>query len=870
MSCWPLWKTRATAYLFTAGAFLLAGVASAQQYSITNWGHKDGLLSTTVYTVTQADDGFLWLTTGDGLIRFDGFQFYSPPRSSPGPQARGRDKPPGSSQPERSGGNPEKRQQRDAGQADPAIAAEEGPDRQALRALSRQYTIRKTLRDHTGAWWIATENDGLFTIARDGAKQHFARATGLPSDHIWDILEDREGDIWAGTQNGLARLRQDKLITYTVRNGLRSDIATALAPAADNGVWVGSGSGLQHFTSPETPGNTLLEGVAIRSLLMRADGTVLAATDSGIQEVSGTQARVPPAASALGDVEQMTQSRNGDLWLYSRRGGLWYWAHGAEPQLINEPALATRVVLSMCGASRDQVWLGLDDGSVILRPPAGSHVFTSADGLTGGAVRFLSPGAGSTLWVASDQGLAYFDGQHFRHWNRGSGLPVERLLWVMPDERGDLWLGSSTGVGRLRIGSLLHPASRSAQLQYDFYDDGDGLKSNPETYGSRPVALTSDGRLWVTMSEGISMIDPAQPARDRLPPPVHILGLNADGHDLAPSGSLQIAPNTRTVQIAYTGISLTEPRKVRFRYRLEGFDRDWQDAGARRHAVYTNLRPGRYTFRVLATSGDGAWNEAGDTLTFKLLPAFYQTSWFLALCALAALTLSLLAYRLRMRLVARELHARYEERIAERTRLAQDLHDSLVQEILGVNLQLEIAEQATAAGSQAEGPLRRALELSRTALAHGRSTLEILRRRPFARLDIENTLRDSVQSMTGSREVVQFDSSGVERLVRADVGEDVVQIMREGLRNAIRHAGPKGVSVCWEYGTADLVFVVRDRGPGIAEELLQAGKPGHFGIRGMHERAARIGAALTVSTSPGAGTEWTLRVAASVAYGAEP
>jgi signal transduction histidine kinase/ligand-binding sensor domain-containing protein len=903
------------AWLFTAGSLLLAGGASAHQFSITNWGHKDGLSSTTVYAVTQTGDGFLWLATGDGLIRFDGFQFTSLEPPVVGPQSRGRItalSPTGAAGLLIGTANGVLLR-RDASAsasveldsaiehirvlADHAIDVdtqhkvfliantnlaiistadrpEDGSgapdisrdaDHQVLQAFSREHTIRNTLRDNTGAWWIATENQGLFRIARDGETQQFTRAMGLPSDHIWDIFQDREGNIWAGTQNGLARLRQDKFITYTVRNGLQSDIATALAPAADNGIWLGSRSGLQHFTVPGNANETLLQGVAVADLLALESGTLLAATSAGIREVSQQEIQVTRAFSGFQNIELAAQSQSGDLWFYARHE-LWYCARGAQPQLINEPALATHVVLSMRGGPRDEVWLGLNDGTVILRPPAGSHVFTSADGLTGAAIRFLSPAADGRLWVATDKGLAYFDGVRFRHWDRSSGLPVDRLLWVVPDEHGSLWLGSNTGVVRLRVSALLHPASRSAQLQYDFYDDGDGLKSNPESYGSRPVALTSDGRLWVSMSEGISMIDPTQPARDSSPPPVHILGFYADGHDLGPSNGLRIPANTRTLQITYTGISLTEPRKVRFRYRLDGFDRGWQDVGRSRQAVYTNLPPGHYVFQVLAASGGETWNDAGDAVTFELLPAFYQTLWFVALCGLVVLTLCVLVYRLRIRLAARELSARYEERIAERTRLAQDLHDSLVQEILGISLQLEIAEEVTPPGSRAREPLGRALDLSRTALANGRSALHVLRRRPFRRIDIENTLSDTAQSMTGSAEVVQFDSSGTERLIRAAAAEELVQIVREALRNAIRHAGQKKVSVCSDYGDQHLAFVVRDSGPGISDDFLHNGKPGHFGIRGMRERATHIGASLTVNTSPGAGTEWTLRVPGAVAY----
>jgi Two component regulator propeller len=399
MSCRPSSKTLGMAWLCAAGSFLLAGVASAHQFSITSWGHKDGLSSTTVYAVTQAGDGFLWLATGDGLIRFDGFQFTSLESPAIGPQSRGRItalSPTGAAglligtangvlirrdasasasvvldSPiehirARADHTVDVETQHKVfriantnlaiistadrpqdGSGAPDISGD--ADHEVLQAFAREHTIRNTLRDNAGGWWIATENQGLFRIARDGETQQFTRATGLPSDHIWDIFQDREGNIWAGTQNGLARLRQDTFITYTVRNGLQSDIATALAPAADNGIWLGSRSGLQHFTAPGNADERLLQGVPVADLLALGSGTLLAVTSAGIREVSQQEIQVPRAISELHDIEQAAQSQSGDLWFYARRE-LWHCARGAQPQLINEPALATS---STSAASRD-------------------------------------------------------------------------------------------------------------------------------------------------------------------------------------------------------------------------------------------------------------------------------------------------------------------------------------------------------------------------------------------------------------------------------------------------------------------------------------------------------------------------------------
>ncbi|AXC10179.1 two-component system sensor kinase [Acidisarcina polymorpha] len=912
-----------------AGLFLMTGPISAQQFSVTNWGHKDGLPSTTVYGITQTSDGFLWIGTGDGLIRFDGFQFVRSELPGVGIGSLGqvtavkstksndvlvvgtatgqlvswswslkvstmlgspvehieelsdhtlqietRNKIVRLKEKDLSTISSSPRNEFFMDAADrPAVGEgrteERSPTRRALLVISKQKPlVRRLLRDANGATWIATENTGLFRIAPSGEVQHYTHSTGLPSDHIWDIFEDREGNIWAGTQNGLSRLRQDKFITYTLRDGLLSDIASSLTPARDDGVWVGSRSGLEHFAGTAVPHNVLLKGTPITSLLPIKDDTLLIATQTGIQKLSRGNIGRLEAFQSTPHIEQMAESETGDLWLYGQQAGLWHSKVNSSPERINEPSLAGQTITSLRGAQRDQVWLGLENGDVILRPPAGSHIFTSANGLTGGAIRFLSPQPDGTLWVASDNGLAYFDGEHFRHWDHESGLPRNRLIWTLPDQRGNLWLGYSTGIARLSVNDLLHTSPETRHLQYDFYDDGDGLKSNPEAYGGEPVALSPDGRLWVSMSEGIGMIDLARMRRNSVVPPVHILGLSADGRSLAPANGLKIPPHTRNLEISYTGISLSEPRKVRFRYRLEGFESGWQDVGIRRNAFYTNLRPGHYRFQVLAANNDGIWNETGDSISFELLPAFYETHGFLALCVLLISSLAFLLYRLRVRSAARELQSRFEERMSERTRIAQDLHDNLVQEMMGISLQLEIADEVTSPGSTAKGPLRRALDLSRTALANGRSALHVLRQRPFSSADIESTLRDTVQSM-GSQEAIQILSSGKERPIQPVPGEEMVHIVREALRNAIWHAGQNNVVVNSEYGDHYHQFTVHDNGPGISESILQGGTPGHFGIPGMRERAARIGASLTVSSSASTGTQWTLRVPAQVAYESE-
>jgi signal transduction histidine kinase/ligand-binding sensor domain-containing protein len=927
MSRLSAWKVADVARICTAGLCLMATAAFSQQFSITNWGHKDGLPSTTVYAITQTADGFLWIGTGDGLIRFDGFQFVPTELRGLGnlslgqvtalaPISRGSlaigtsngllirwdgnlaiskelNSPVESIQEIDKQSllvQTRSKMSRFAEEGLTVISSSDSKDaetlatgnfpgakgqrverqslaRGMLRGIPVESNIRKTIQDASGATWIGTENQGLYRVVpegTDGSAQHFTQSTGLPSNHIWDIFEDREGNIWAGTQNGLARLRQDKFITYTQRDGLLSDIVTALAPAAGGGIWIGSQSGLERFTGSGDKPQILLRGTAVTSLLPLIDGTVLISTRSGTQKLIQHETSLTAAGAEIEHVEQMAQSRNGDLWAFGEGTGLWYLRNGSKPERVNEPALAGQFVSSMHGGENDQVWLGLMSGDVIKRPPAGSHIYTAADGVSGGAIRFLSPQPDGTLWAASDRGLLYFDGERFRSWDRSSGLPGDRLIWALPDKHGNVWLGYSTGVARFNIDELLHPSTRGQR--YDFYDDGDGLKSNPEAYGTSPVALTADGRLWISMSEGIGAIDPAHIHRNTFIPPVHVLELIADGRSISPTSGVKLPAHTGNLQISYTGISLTEPRKVHFRYRLVGFEPRWQDAGTRRSAFYTNLRPGHYRFQVLAANNDGIWNEAGDSFAFEILPAFYQTTWFLVIASLATLSLAFMTYQLRVRLAAKKLQRLYEERMAERTRIAQDLHDNLVQEMMGISLQLEIADEVTTSESIAKGPIRRALDLSRTSLANGRNALHVLRQRPFSRADIESTLKDTVQSAAGSDGKMQFAASGIERLIQPISGEEMLQIVREALRNAIQHAGQTEVAVRMEYGAKFLSIAVSDHGQGISEDVLQGGRPGHFGIQGMRERAEQMGSSLIARSAPSAGTEWTLIVPAKIAY----
>jgi signal transduction histidine kinase len=299
---------------------------------------------------------------------------------------------------------------------------------------------------------------------------------------------------------------------------------------------------------------------------------------------------------------------------------------------------------------------------------------------------------------------------------------------------------------------------------------------------------------------------------------------------------------------------------------MVGFDSQWSQASTRRFATYTNLPPGDYRFEVMAANEDGIWNEIPGGIAFRLAPAVYQTRWFQALCVLALVLAGVLVFQLRVRAAADRLRLRFEERLGERARVAQDLHDNLLQEVMGISLQLEIADELTPPGAVGKPTLKRALQLSHSALTHGRGALTTLRATAFTQQDILQALTLAAAAFPEARRsAVQYSTYGEELPIRAGIGEEIVQIGREALRNALQHTQGT-VRVGIHYASNRFCLVVDDEGEGIRPTIMESGVPGHFGLKGMRERAARIASMLTIESSVRGGAHVQLSVPASMAY----
>jgi ligand-binding sensor domain-containing protein/signal transduction histidine kinase len=737
--------------------------------------------------------------------------------------------------------------------------------------------IQTVLRDSNGITWIGTLGQGIVRLqpGSDGGSkiEKYSQLDGLSAARVWSFLEDREHNIWVGTQNGLNRFRDEKIATLTQREGLASDDVSALAAGSDGSIWASTSTGLNRIDGEHR--ELYLKGYSVMGLSKDRENNLWAGTNRGVVRMeNGKWSSLPvPIDTQLRNVTALTADHEKGMWLFDARKGLHHWVDGGITDFSNEPLLKGKSILTANADNNGKVWFGLNGGGVVVFDGNRFRLYSETDGLAGGSVNAVHMGDNSTVWIGTGRGLSRFDGQQFVTWNISNGLPGERVLWVLSDKEGHIWLGYSTGVMCVSVSELERAQKdQSHRMAYNFLDDGDGLKGNPDQGWQSTAVRAGDGKLWFRTSEGVAIIDPQELTRNLVIPPVYVERMLADGAavDGAQTVRLQpvpLQPLTRDIEIDYTAISLAEPRKVRFRYKLEGFDSDWQDAGTRRQAFYTNLRPHVYRFRVLACNNDGVWNESGANLNFDLLPAFYQTQWFGLLSVLVLIIFLFGAYRLRVWQVTTQLKERFEERLKERTRIAQDLHDSLIQDVMGISLQIEVTDELLPAGFPAKEPLTRALVLCKSALDAGRRALNDLRTTALNSADIVKSFSQLANELTkdaGTK--IDVIVEGRERPLNALAGNDMLQIGRQTIANALQHADATRIHVLLTYGEQDLRLRVQDNGHGMDEEDLKHGRPGHYGIAGMHERAARLGASFSMQSRIGEGTEINLCVPASVLY----
>jgi signal transduction histidine kinase len=493
-----------------------------------------------------------------------------------------------------------------------------------------------------------------------------------------------------------------------------------------------------------------------------------------------------------------------------------------------------------------------------------TEIFTFGDH-TNSRVEALFAAPDGSILGATESGVVAWKNGRQQILSARNGLPCDEVNALNSDDQGDLWLYAACGLIEIKKDEVQRWwREPEANLSTRVFDALDGVQAGLSHFSGSSRAL--DGRLWFANNSVAQVIDPAHIPVNAVPPKVHINGVVADRKSYPAENALRLPALTRDLEIDYTAPSFAEPRKVLFRYMLEGHDANWQEAGTRRQAFYNDLRPGHYRFRVTACNEDGAWNDAGAAVEFTIAPAWFQTYWFFAVCAIIAFLIVWVLYRLRVRQVAHAISVRFDERLAERTRIAREFHDTLLQTIQGSKLVADSALKQSAGPTPMRGAMEQLSSWLGRATEEGRTALNSLRTSTTEKNDLAATFERAIEECRIQTTMeASFSVAGEVNEMHPIVRDEVYRIGYEAIRNACVHSQATQLQVELTYGD-DLILAVRDNGVGIDSSVASQGKEGHFGLQGMRERARRIIAKLIIETSEETGTEIKLVVPGNIIY----
>lgn len=751
----------------------------------------------------------------------------------------------------------------------------------------REVNANKLLRDRDGGLWIGTHKRGLIHIHHDRTDV-FTKADGLSGNIIAGLFEDREGTIWVSTNGGLDRFRELPATTISATQGLPSDDAVSLLTSTDGSIWIGSHEGLARWKNGQITifrkANGLPDDV-VQSMFQDDRGRVWVFTGHGLAYFKrGRFLAVRGVPSE--EVYSITGDKAGNLWLSGNRG----LSHMRNGRLVDhfqwsalERRQPARVLLS--DPKLGGVWLSsaFDDRVMYFK---GGHVrasYTAGDGSVEDHVPGLRLDGDGAVWAATTKsGLSRSKDGHTAMLTVRNGLPCDTIHWSMEDNDGALWLYSACGLVRItktELGAWVADSRRKVETTVWGADDGVLLRSASPARYNPPVAKSSDGKLWFIAGDGVQVVDPNHLAVNKIVPPVHIERILADGKLVwqnlprGPVSNVHLPARTRDLQITYTALSLAAPEKVQFKYKLQGQDPDWKLAVNDRKAEYTNLARGTYRFRVIASNNSGIWNDQGDTLEFAVDPAYYQRNWFRAMCVGVFLLLLWTVYELRVRQLTWRFNLALDARVAERTRIGRELHDTLLQSFQGVLLKFQsvfklLPEQPI----EARNRLERALDRATQAITEARDAVQGLRSSALQTNALAESIAGFGEELTRDETdvnsaVIQVEAEGARRNLHPMVRDEVYRIACEALRNAVRHAHARCIAVEIQYDESHFRLRVRDDGSGMTQEILEKQPPkGHFGLHGMRERAEGIGGQIDFWSKLDFGTVIDLVIPANVAY----
>lgn len=670
--------------------------------------------------------------------------------------------------------------------------------------------VKAIFEDHEGSLWVGTAGGGLNRLT-DRKFTSLSVPEGLSHFFVHSVLEDDSGALWVGTGEGLDRLVGGAVTHFGETDGLRSLIILGLWEDREGAIWVGTALGASRFRDGRF--EPYPSPRVVFALYQDTDGTMWAGSVSGLYRQEGDRFVKPDWAAGYGLTSSIAGDRDGNLWFGVFRSGLVKYDHGTATLFSTEDGLADNGVLGIYVDERDVVWFATHGG-----------------------------------------GLHRLEDGRFTVFDADAGLPCQNLYWVLEDDLGSLWVSCGDGVfsvPRKQLDEVAAGARRGVDAV--LYGTGDGMRNSECNGGQQPAGWKgADGTLWFPTGDGLVSIDPANIHRNEVPPPVVVERVLVDDVEYADTAPRTFPPGRGRLQFDYTGLSLLAPERVRFRFRLEGFEEDWVDAGSRRTAFYTNIPPGSYTFRVLAANNDGVWNETGASFPFRLRPHYYQTAWFYALVALA---LGLAGYAVHRYRLARVLEL---ERV--RTRIATDLHDDIGASLSQIAILTEVLDRRLIDPDPAvREPLSRIGASSREMVDSMSDIVWAVNPKRDRLRNVVQRMRRFASDALSSRDIeLAFEAPDAESELRlgADMRREVYLVFKESLNNAVRHSGCRRVAIELRRGPGSLHLTVRDDGTGFDPD---AEFDGH-GLQSIRRRARELGGDLQIESAPGRGTVVRLHV----------
>jgi len=675
-------------------------------------------------------------------------------------------------------------------------------------------------QDREGNLWVGILEGGLNRL-KEGRFSVYTKKEGLPDDIVRPVFQDSRGAIWIGTPSGLSQWREGKLITYTKKDGLLDDNVVALQEDDAGNVWIGTSAGLARLSNGKFSSYTTRDGLSdntVLSICNSRDHGLWVGTASGLSQIKDGKINTFTTRDGLSNdsIWALFEDSDGTLFIGTDGGGLNRYQDGRFTALTTKDGLANDIVLSIHGE-------------------AGSR------------------GETSSLWIGTSGGLSRLKDGTLSSYKTKDGLFDDVVFQILEDDSGNLWMSSNKGIFRVSKQELEEfAAGKTSTINSISYGTADGMKSRECNGGFQPAGWrTQDGKLWFPTIKGVAIVDPRNIKLNQLPPPTVIESVLIDHKPIDLIQNVRLESGKSKFEFHFTGLSFVAPEKILFKYKLEGFDKDWNEGGNQREAAYTNIPPGNYTFLVRACNNDGIWNETGASFSFYLKPHFFQTYWFYAGCIVMIGLVGVGLYRFRVR----HIEAQFSAVLAERNRIAREIHDTLAQGFAGISLQLEaVDETLSESPSVARNHLNKARSLVRSSLAEARRSVWELRSPALESADLPTALSKIALQLAANSLRASVNVTGDRRRLPSTVEENLLRIGREALTNAIKHAQAQTIDVDLNFDVNRVLLSVRDDGCGFDPNHQPSQSNNGFGLISMRERAEAIGAKLKVDSSPGNGT----------------